>query len=64
MTGNSELSISDQIQLRPILLQVLYVALWGAIRVVRFYKDNYNRVTIPELLKKHDIIYLRGFDGE
>ena len=64
VTENSELSISDQMQLGPILLQVLYVALWGAIRVVRYYKDNFNQVTIPELLKKHDIVYLRGCDGE
>ena len=64
VTENSELSISDQMQLGPILLQVLYVALWGAIRVVRYYKDNFNQATIPELLKKHDIVYLRGCDSE
>ena len=64
VTEHSELSVFDQMQLTPILLQVLYVALWGAIRVVRYYKDNYNRVTIPELLKKHDIVYLRGCEGE
>ena len=64
VTENLELSISDQMQLGPILLQVLYVALWGAIEVVRFYKDNFNRVTMPGLLKKHDVVYLRGCDGE
>ena len=63
-TENSELSMHDQMQLGPILLQVLYVALWGAIRVVRYYKDNLNQVVVPELLKKHDVIYLRGCDGE
>ena len=64
VTENSELSIFDQMQLGPILLQVLYVALCGAIKVVRYYKDNLNRVTIPDLLKKHDEVYLRGCDGE
>ena len=64
VTENSELSLSDQMQLGPILLQVLYVALWGTIRVVRYYKDNYSGVTIPELLKKYDVVYLRGCDGD
>ena len=61
---NSELSIVEKMQLGPILLQVLYVALWGAIEVVRFYKDNSNRATVPDLLKKYDVVYLRGCDGD
>ena len=64
VTEKSELSISDQMQSGPILLQVLYVTLWGAIEVMRYYKDNFDRVTIPDLLKKHDVVYLRGCDGE
>ena len=64
VTENSELSIFDQMQLGPILLQVLYVAFCGAIKVVRYYKDNVNRVTIPDLLKRHDEVYLRGCNGE
>lgn len=64
MTDKSILSIADKIQLDPILLQVLYVALWGTIRVVRFYKNNYNRVRIPDLLINYDAVYLRDCDDE
>ena len=64
VTEKTELSIVDKMQLQPILLQVLYKTLWGAIEVVRFYKDNMNTVTIPDLLKKHDVVYLRDCDGE
>lgn len=64
VTEKSVLSVTDKIQLDPILLQVLYVALWGTIRVVRFYKNNYNRFRIPELLKKHDVVYLRDCADE
>lgn len=60
VTGKSVLSVTEKIQLEPILLQVLHVALWGTIRVVRFYKDNENRCKIPDFLKKHDVVYLRG----
>ena len=59
VTEKYVMSIADTIQLGPILLQVLYLALWGTIRVVRFYKDNYNSVRVPQLLKKHDVVYLR-----
>ncbi len=64
VTEKSILSITDKIQLEPILFQVLYVAFWGTYKVVRFYKSNYNRVRIPDLLKKHDVVYLRGCDDE
>ncbi|KAF6233324.1 hypothetical protein HO173_008448 [Letharia columbiana] len=64
VTDKSILSIADKIQLDPILLQVLYVALWGTIRVVRFYKNNYNRVRIPDLLINYDAVYLRDCDDE
>ena len=64
VTENSELSIVEKMQLEPILLQVLYVTLWGAVKVVRNYKDNNNQVRIPDLLKKYDVVYLRGCDGE
>ena len=64
VTEKSELSSADKIQLQPILLQVLYVALWGTIRVVRYYKENYNRVRIPDLLRKYEVVYLRDCDGE
>lgn len=64
VTENSELSIAEKMQLEPILLQVLYVTLWGAVKVVRNYKDNNNQVRIPDLLKKYDVVYLRGCDGE
>lgn len=64
VTEKSVLPITDKIHLDPILLQVLYVALWGTIRVVRFYKDNDNDVRVPDLLRKYDMVYLRGCDGE
>ena len=64
VTDKSVLSVTDKIQLDPILLQVLYVALWGTIGVVRYYKNNYNRFRIPDLLKKHDVVYLGGCSDE
>lgn len=64
VTEKSELPLVDKMKLEPILLQVLHVALWGTIRVVRYYKDNYNEVRIPDLLRKHDVVYLRDCDGE
>ena len=64
VTEKSTLSMAEKMRLEPILLQVLWVALWGAIEVVRFYKDNYNPVRMPELLKKHDVVYLRGCEEE
>ena len=64
VTDNSVLSLTDKMQLDPILLQVLYVALWGTIEVVRYYKNNYNQVRVPDLLKKYDVVYLRGCDGD
>ena len=36
------------------------MALSEDIEVVTYYKDNFNRVTIPGLLKKHDIYSISG----
>ncbi|KAL2047634.1 hypothetical protein N7G274_000676 [Stereocaulon virgatum] len=60
VTAVDELGVGDKAMLDPILLQVLYVTLWGAIRVVRYYKDNFNDIRIPELLTRYDrVVYLR-----
>ena len=64
VTEKSILSPAEKAQLDHILLQVLHMALWGTIRVVRYYKNNYNRIRIPDLLKKHNAIYLKGCDDE
>ena len=64
VTEKSVLSVRDKIQLYHILLQVLYVALWGTIRVVSFYKNNYNQFRIPDLLKKYDTVFLRDCADE
>ncbi len=64
VTEKSILSITDKTQLEPILIQVLWAAFWGTHTVVESYKSNYNRVRIPDLLKKHDVVYLRGCDDD
>ena len=64
VTDSSVMELTDKLLLEPILLQVLYVALWGSIKVVRYYKNNYNQVKVPDLLKKYDVVHLRGCDGD
>ena len=60
VTSVDVLGVGDKAMLDPILLQVLYVTLWGAIGVARYYKDNLNDIRIPDLLMRYDkVVYLR-----